>query len=391
MLLGVFQLVGRTHLGRFLGGGESAWTGELRLWILVALSVWLSGTAAVRGPRYGRFPGDRTLVWAVMVSIFVTYMAATSLWAPDLPSATAKAYDLLFVAWACSLAAAALRLYGVRATIEGVWAALFCFGFTLAIAGLIETLAGNNWEGRVTALGSGRNVFGRNMALLTLAALRYMFDNRRWVRGFAYVAAPLASLQVLQSGSRGAMLALLTGVTVYLIIQRVDRRAFLSIVIIGLAGVVAMLTTQAGKLAALVFRERFIVLLLQQRYFSHRDTLLVDAIAAGVQNPVGGLGLAGFAQLGSPGLYPHNMFAEAFVEGGLVGLALLCLPFASYVRRWKRGLGAGDPATVAGLTLLLVSSSISGDLFDARGVFLLLLMAIGSQIRSTTRSAVSPQ
>ena len=326
-----------------------------------------------------------------MVSTFVTYMVVTSLWAPDLPSATAKAYDLLFVVWSCSLTAAALRLCGVRATIEGFWAALFCFGFALALAGLIETLSGNIWEGRVTALGSGRNVFGRNMGLLTLAALRYMFDDRRWARGSAYVAAPLASLQVLQSGSRGAMLALLTGVIVYLIIQRVDWRAFLSIAVIGMAGVVAMLTTQVGKLAALVFRERFIVLLLQQRYFSHRDTLLVDAIAAGIQNPVGGLGLAGFAQLGSPGEYPHNMFVEAFAEGGLVGFALLCLPFASFVRRWKRGLGVGDPATVAGLSLLLVSSSISGDLFDARGVFLLLLMAIGSQLRSTTRSAVASQ
>ena len=47
-------------------------------------------------------------------------------------------------------------------------------------------------------------------------------------------------------------------------------------------------------------------------------------------------------------------------------------------------MGLGDSLTVAGLGLLVVSS-ISGDLFDARGMFLLLLlMAVASQARDRT-------
>ena len=52
-------------------------------------------------------------------------------------------------------------------------------------------------------------------------------------------------------------------------------------------------------------------------------------------------------------------------------------------------MGAGDSLTVAGLGLLTVSSSISGDLFDARGVFLMLLMAIASQRTDVSRQCRS--
>ena len=206
-------------------------------------------------------------------------------------------------------------------------------------------------------------------------------------------AAPVAALLVLLSGSRGAMLALFFGVIVYLIVHRVDRRVLASLAAVALLGAVAV-ATQFGELAIAVFTKRFVVGLFVERYFTFRDVLFLEAIRAGLQNPIGGLGLAGFAEIGTRGDYPHNMFLEAFSEGGVPGLILICLPFMKYVRRWRRGMGPGDPLTVAGLGLLIVSSSISGDLFDARGVFLLLLMAVASQgAEGTVRdsSVTSPE
>ena len=377
-LLGVYQLVGRWQAGRVVGGSDTAWFLELRLWMLVMLSLWLLAAVAVRGPRARRFDVGGVRAWGGMIVLFITYMMATSLWAPELTLAVEKSYDLLFVAWSCVLTVAALHLGGVRATIEGFWGVLFGLGIVLAGFGLVALFSGMQGA-RLAALGGGPNVYGRNMGLLTLAALRFVFDNRRWVRIPAMVVAPLATLLVLLSGSRGAMLALFAGVIVYVGLRRADRRVFRSILLVGIVGLVA-LATQVGQFAVLVFQERFILLLLAERYFTNRDILLLDGITAGIQNPVGGLGLAGFASLGSKGFYPHNMFVEAFAEGGILGLGLLCVPFLRYVRRWRSGMGLGDSITVAGLSLLLVSSSISGDLFDARGVFLLLMMAVASQL-----------
>ena len=306
-------------------------------------------------------------------------MMVTSIWAPDLNLAAIKSYDLLFIAWSCGLTIAALRLCGVAATIEGFWWAILGLGIVLALAGLYAALSGNLTKGRVSALGGGPNVFGRNMGLLTIAGLRFIVDRRRWMKGVSILVTPVAILLVLQSGSRGAMLALFVGVLVLLCVRRIDQRVFWSIVLVGLVGLAA-LVTRVGQLAASTFSRRFIRLLLVEGYTSNRIELIKDAVAAGIESPVGGLGLAGFAQLDSFGTYPHNMFVEAFAEGGLLGLVLLLIPFVVYLRRWARGRGLGDPANAAGLCLLGVSSSISGDLFDARGVFLLLLMAVASQL-----------
>ena len=256
---------------------------------------------------------------------------------------------------------------------------MFVLALAMAALGVLAAVVRSQTGARLSVLSGGPNVFGRNMGLLALASLRLIFDGRRGLRVVGLVTAPLAALLVLLSGSRGAMLALFFGVIVYLSVHRVDRRVFLSLVAVGVVGMFAV-ATRFGDLAASVFRERFIILLLAEQYFTHRDVLLVEGLRAGLQNPLGGLGLSGFASVGTWGFHPHNMFLEAFAEGGIPGLVLLCLPFLRYATRWRRGMGLGDSLTVAGLGLLGVSSSISGDLFDARGVFLLLLMAVASQV-----------
>ena len=389
VLIAVFQLIGRSPAERFIGIEGTGWHLELRLWVLAALSMWLIAVASVRGA--GRVDDGGGGKFGGMVALFLWYMIATSLWAPDPTAAAAKAYDLLFVVWSCILMVAALRISGVQATIDGFWGGLFVGALAMAVMGVLAAVVGAEPGRRLSVLGGGPNVFGRNMGLLALASLRLIFDGRHGWRIVGMAAAPVAALLVLLSGSRGAMLALFLGVIVYLLVHRVDRRVFRSLLAVAIVGAVVV-ATRFGELAVAVFTNRFVIGLLIEQYFTHRDVLLLEALRAGLQNPVGGLGLAGFEEVGTRGGYPHNIFAEAFAEGGIPGLVLLCLPFLRYVGRWRRGLGLGDSLTVAGLGLLAVSSSISGDLFDARGVFLLLLMAAASQTRSGSagRSRAGP-
>ena len=378
VLLALFQLLGRSQAERFIGVGEAGWYLELRLWVLAGLSAWLIGSAAMVGTR--RFDGQGVGAFGGMFVLFLGYMVITSLWAPDPIRAATKAYDLLFVIWSCVLTVVALRTGGVRATIDGFWGCVFVFALAIAVIGAVTSVVSWVPVGRFSVLSGGPNVFGRNMGLLVLASLHLVFDARRVRRVIGMAAAPVAALLVLLSGSRGAILALCFGVIVYLFVHRVNRRVLVSLVAVAMMGAVAV-ATRFGELALALFEDRVLILLFVDQFFSYRDVLFLEAIRAGLQNPILGLGLAGFEEVGTYGGYPHNMFLEAFAEGGLPGLMLLCLPFMRYLARWLRGMGLGDSLTVAGLGLLVVSSSISGDLFDARGVFLLLLMAVASQTR----------
>lgn len=383
VLLALFQLLGRSQAERFIGVGEAGWYLELRLWVLAGLSTWLIGSAAVMGTR--RFDGRGVGAFGGMFVLFLGYMVViTSLWAPDPTRAATKAYDLLFVIWSCVLTVVALRTCGVRATIDGFWGGVFVFALVIAVIGAVTSVVSWVPVGRFSVLSGGPNVLGRNMGLLALASLHLVFDARRLRRVIGMAAAPVAALLVLLSGSRGAILALCFGVIVYLFVHRLDRRVLVSLVAVAILGAAVAVATRFGELAVALFRDRVLILLFVDQFFSYRDVLFLEAIRAGLQNPVFGLGLAGFEEVGTWGGYPHNMFLEAFAEGGLPGLLLLCLPFVRYLARWLRGMGLGDSLTVAGLGLLVVSSSISGDLFDARGVFLLLLMAVASQTRDRT-------
>ena len=376
-LIGTFQLVGRSYFGQFIGA-EDAWYLQLRLLVLAALSVWLLGAAAGRGPGAARSFAGGVRGWSAVIVVFVAYMVATTMWAPDLSLAAAKAYDLMYVAWSCVLTVGALRLCGIGSTISGFWFAVVAWGLLLAVAGVASVFTNPSLE-RLSVMGGGPNVFGRNMGLLTLAALRIAFhSNRRWGRFFGLMVVPLGAFLVLLSGSRGALLSVFFGVLVYAAIRGLDRRVLVTtLVAVSVGG--ALVFTELGSRAIAIFATRFIRLLLIEGYTSNRGILLVDGIVAGLGSPLGGIGLAGFAQLDTFGLYPHNVFVEAFAEGGIIGLLLFCLPLLVLVSRWRSGRGLGDPAIAAALVLLLTSSSISGDLFDARGVFVLLLIALATQ------------
>ena len=377
VLIAGFQIVGRSNADRFFAHADSSALFEPRLWVLVFLSCWLFVVAAVRSSEIGRTQARALVTWRTSTVVFLGYMILSSLWAPDASLALEKAYDLLVLLWCCVLASWATRFFGAQAVIDGFWLGIFLSAGLLAAVGLLTSLSGHG-PLRLAVFGGGPNVYGRNMGLLTIASIHFSLGDWRWIRRVALVIVPLASLLVFQSGSRGAMLALFVGVVVFLVLRGVDRRVVYS----GLLAMVvaaAAFATQFGAVIVRLFHERVLVLILAQRYYTHRDTLLLDGITAGFENPVGGLGLAGFVQLDSPGLYPHNFIVEALSEGGFIGLFLLTIPFVFYLRRWRRGMTMGHPLAVAGLSLLVVSSSISGDLFDARGVFLGLLMVLASQ------------
>jgi O-antigen ligase len=103
--------------------------------------------------------------------------------------------------------------------------------------------------------------------------------------------------------------------------------------------------------------------------------MYADAIDLGLEYPIAGRGLASYRALElGIGNYQHNSFLEAFSEGGGIGLFLLVLMFWSFLGgAWKRR-NRIEAATMGAFFLVLISSQVSGDLYDNRSVFLFMLL-----------------
>ncbi len=161
------------------------------------------------------------------------------------------------------------------------------------------------------------------------------------------------------------------------------RRLALLSLLATAAVLVAITFTPLGKALTRSMEERFLRLTLKYEggsdseskvYLSGRESLYAAAYALGLDNPVAGAGLAAFPALGL-GVYPHNLFLEVFCEGGALGLALLGWVLLTFLRSALRGRRTINGATVGAVVLVLLGSQSSGDLYDSRALFLLMIMS----------------
>jgi O-antigen ligase len=295
-------------------------------------------------------------------------MITSTAWSPDLALGQAKAAELALMVIATAVIARSVTTSDSVVYLAAVWRWLLVILAALALLGLAGAASGS----RAAVLGGGPNIFGRNMGLLTVASLWLALGRRSVV--WALVATLAASLCVL-SGSRGAMIATASALSVVLVARRASMtRSALILAVTGLLGFALLLWTDLGIQTLASFRHRVIDLLIEQRYGSARELLYPRALELAGRHPIVGGGLAAF---GAENVwrYPHNLFLEALCEGGVVGLVVLAVPLLHWGGTIAlRGRGAID-VNVAALVLFLVASQFSGDVFDSRGVFAFLVLS----------------
>ncbi len=355
---------------------------ELRLWIVMGGLVFAAmGLVhrAHRAPRPGETRLDARLYGALLA--FFGYLCLSALWAPDAEFALGKLYDLLLIAvMSVGFGLAALRLPAAR-VLDAFWAVVIVATGLLALTGLRQ-LIGGGAGARLAVLGGGPNIFARLMGLLALGALYFWYS-----RGRAWLWIPLAAagaLLALLTGSRGGTVALLAGIATFLVAGRVPLRRLAILSLFATAAVAAATTlSPLGKALNRSMEERFLRLTLNYEgsddseskvYLSGRESLYAAAYRLGLDHPVMGAGLAAFPGLGL-GVYPHNLFLEVFCEGGALGLALLGSTFMAFFLPALRGRRTLDGATLGAAVLILIGSQSSGDLYDTRALFLLMVMA----------------
>jgi O-antigen ligase len=216
-----------------------------------------------------------------------------------------------------------------------------------------------------------------------LAFVAAMFINVCLGIRSALLIAAVAPLLVIMSGSRGALAGILAAILVLLYYSGVRMRTWMPVLTV--AALIALLTLYSplGSPARRIYQERIEKLTFGEHHTSGRDSLYAQAIEVGLHHPWFGAGLGAFS--GVYGDYPHNLMLESFAEGGAVGAGLLLLGLTIACGRFMRRRHLYDQFSVAAFALSLVTSQFSGDLFDSRGVFLFLVLALsGPAMRGRT-------
>ncbi len=352
----LFLLSGRWDLGRVLSMDASALTAP-RVWLV--LLIGFVALIPVSRRAHPALPPAGLLA-------FFGYFLMSTMWAPDDTLAAVKAGDLVVMALGLLCLRRLTLLAGVRPTTSELWRVVAVLFGAFAAIGLLSSIVSGG--GRLSVLGGGPNVYGRNMGLLLVVCFSALLDGGK--RGWPLMGLTIAALLVILSGSRGALAGTLVGVGGLLFMRRVQvGRTALALVGSSLALAVLVRWSSIGRAALEGFQHRVVVLTFQQSYDSGRGPLRDAALDMVARSPWFGDGLNGFRARGH-GVYPHNVELEALTDGGVLGLLVLLLalavPVATIIVRSRRV----DPTTAAIFLLHLACAQVSGDFYDSRGVFL---------------------
>jgi O-antigen ligase len=366
-LLAMYFLVGRWSIERLDGAlnDESALQ-QPRVWIVAMLAIW--ALIAMSG-RAKKSVGSSLTSIDAAICLFLGYMLFTALWSPNSELAYDKATEmalLLAVAIVFAVSRPALSLQEVS---DGFWWAIVLVGVAMASLAIVSSTGG-----RVYVPGGGPNTFGRNMGLMALGGAHLTARYGKKMSPIAAGMMIIAMLLIIMCGSRGALLSTSIGFLVLLVTARTSLvNKFAAATAVGLAGAAFLFTTVTGRDALEIFQTRIVDATIHDRYLSARDDLWLDAIDWAKERPVFGWGLNGYRA--NSWTYPHNMFLEVIVEGGCVGLLLLLNVARGWCSQVMRSRFQVPRVPVAALALAFTAAQTSGDLFDSRGVFLMLVLS----------------
>ena len=371
--LAALLLIGAWSPTRLSGELELAWWEEPRLWLALFLLTVALGFSARRmqdGPRRAVRPAHSWFV--TLTTALLLYTALTAAWAPDGVLALRKLREVVIIGLSFAGVLASVEVLSPRMMTRVTWFTVSVLTLALALLALPLSME----VGRVAVLGGGPNVFARLMGFLFIAALHGCV-NTRYKIYWAIVAFGAAVLVVL-SGSRGAMVAVCATFVAFLLIYRVSLRGALVAVAGGSVAVWMLVNfSPMGRVLQAVFQVRVLMLTAEKHYSSGRDVIYQQAWAMGLENVVRGSGLASFNARYPDFVHPHNLFLEAFAEGGVIGCGLIVGVVCFGMRLALTGDCGRDHRNALGFGMILIASQFSGQLYDSRGLFIFPLLIAG--------------
>ena len=169
----------------------------------------------------------------------------------------------------------------------------------------------------------------------------FNFTNTKLYRAFAIIIIPLLLFIIILSGGRGGFLTLLFGFIVFLYANKRKRRHVFRYIIvvtaiIFVAYLVAMQTLDPTvyDFASESFGRIFSYISdgkIDMSQTSGRDEILTKAFSLIKSKPILGYGF--FNYINSLGTYPHNIFVEWLLQGGILFFVFsVCLTLRFYIK-----------------------------------------------------------
>ena len=217
--------------------------------------------------------------------------------------------------------------------------------------------------------------------LIALFSLRYndlypkfSFLDKKWYRVLKMILLPYFIVMAFFAGGRGAFVTMLAGLLFNIdLLKKLNPKIIKKILIglfIGIVGLIAILGwfDKEGKVMEFfVLSSRRITALVDFQNMnasdatSGRNELYATALAFFSNKPVYGYGL--FAYLREIKMFPHNIFLEIMLQGGLLLLSLFCFIMVIAFGKFRKMLQVDKsqiflmPFFIYSFTELLFSSS----------------------------------
>ena len=319
---------------------------------------------------------------------FSVVLAAGMLWTLGPTYGASKVVRTLGVVLPSALAT--IGLLRARRSVVPLFAAIWAVGFGLNLAAWARYPASLDEARRLTALGSGPNVFGRTVGLTVLVSVflviwlakkrgRTRLENVLLVGAVASAVATTPGFVLAQA--RGPSLAMVAALGLFALLSLGGSWRRVAAIALLAAGAWLLVDYTMSNL---VLASRFD---LSNEWnmgsIVYRQAVLLETADLVGRNPWLGVGTGGWP-VEIFGIddrrYPHHFFAEVAAELGLpVATALLALFIAlpiSALRVWRRlDDGPARSALLASATLFVyfaVNIQISGDSVDNRLIWILL-------------------
>ncbi|MCG7343988.1 O-antigen ligase family protein [Sporosarcina sp. ACRSL] len=244
---------------------------------------------------------------------------------------------------------------------------------------------------RLTFLNSGSNTFSRMMFMGLSANIFIILSSKR---GFIkYFGLWIFLGAIFLSGSRQTILGAVIFVVLFLLLTTVKTKKIKGKVILKFTALLTFLLIPIVFLWPLIQESRFysrLLLLFSEdkgASFNVRTWLIEQAFLYGKESYLFGNGTGSFALKLPEYIYPHNIFAEIFMENGILGLLILFIIIIYPLYNMKKINIRSDYNTkLVNDTLLIMylfslyTAQISGDLYDNRWIFIFGLLLLKNAV-----------
>lgn len=365
-LFAVLFLIGRWDPLRRLGFPNEI-IFEARLWLLI-VSCFIVGIILF---QVKKVKDTDVSVLMGLIGLFFAYMIVTPLWSPEPGISGYKVYELLTVFF---MLGGLYFLFKIRDFRENFWFYSMIITGVLAGIGIFNILLAGP-GGKLAVLGGGPIIYARFMGILCLVALHRAFARDELVKWLTVAA--IATVLLFLTGARGPFLSLIVAAGFLMYYWRDKWKFNFKLVALVLLLVVIISLSPIWDQLVSFIQDRIIGQTFIDRYGAGRMNLYFAALDLIKERPILGWGLNYYhVPQFTRHVYPHNIFLEIGVDGGLIGIFLFLLILGWGAITIFNRKGALDILSLSLFVFLLISSQFSGDFYDNRGVLFLLLMAV---------------